>query len=1104
MIASACLTMALVHVLVWWRQREVRANGLFALTAVTAVIFSAGEIWMMRAGTVEEYGRAVWWTHIPVFIMLVSLVGFVRVYLQAGRLWLAWAIFGTRALTVIVNFFSTPNINYRDITGLHHIHFLGETVAIAEGVTNSWILVSHAGLLLLVAFVVDATFTVWRRGDRWGARLLSGAITFFVLMGSGQAILFFWGKVQMPLIPSLFFSAIVIAMGFELSWDVIRAAKLAENLRESEARFRTILEQAPLGISISRNEANLYANKQFRELFGLQDTGQWVGGSLLEYFAPQCREEIKERIRHRSLGLSVPKEYESVGLRPDGTQFPMQLTVAPIHLADGDANMSFVEDITERKQAEAALRQSESKYRKIFENVQEVFYQVDNSGKIIEISPSIERYSGYRREELIGKPVEDVYYNKDDRAGLLKAIYEKGEVADYELRVKTKSGRLVYASVNAHVLFDTEGKPVGLEGALRDVTEHKRVEAALEHERTLLRTLIDLVPEFIFVKDTDSRFLLVNQSLAKSYGRLPAEMLRHSDADFMVPELAARCRASELKVLAADSVCVFEDTFTLPDGQARTISTNMVAFRDSHGQVAGLVGIGRDITDQKQVEASHARLATVVEQSSESIIITDTEGTIVYVNPAFEKTTGYSRVEAIGQNPRLLKSNWQNDEFYRQLWGVLASGETWRGRLTNRHKNGTLYEEDAAISPVRDIEGKIINYVGVKRDVTREVQLETELRQSQKLEAIGQLAGGVAHDFNNILASILMQVDLVKMEENLAPAVAESLQQVRADAERAANLTRQLLLFSRRQTMQPRILNLNEQVINLVKMLQRIIGEDVHLELHLHPTPLLIHADAGMVDQVLMNLVVNARDAMPEGGRLRIETAEKTIAVNEPLPHPEAVPGHFVCLTVSDTGDGIPPEVLPRIFEPFFTTKTAGKGTGLGLATVYGIVKQHQGWVQLDNRPGQGVTFHIMLPASAAAAEKAPNNTKFQARGGTETILLVEDEPGLLTLTSKILERHGYRVLAAANGPAALDLWQEQRANVALLLTDLVMPGGLSGRELARRLQAEQPQLKVVYTSGYSADIAGREFQLCPGESFIQKPVAIKELIKLVRECLDR
>ena len=865
MTASACLMLALVHALIWWwRRREALANALFALLAVATILFSACEIWMMRAGTVEEFGRAIWWSHLPAFIVVISLVGFVRIHLRAGRPWLAWAICGVRALALLLNFFSTPNINYREITALHHVQFLGETISVAVGVSNPWMLVGQADLLLLVCFVLDAALTVWRRADPWRARLLSMAITFFVVMGTGQLVLVVWGLIERPLMPSLFFFGVILAMGVELGYDLLRATKLAEDLKESEARMNLAAEAAGFGVWMWNLAGNqVWGSENWLRLHGF-DRGESVEfDQVTQRIHPDDREQVRREMQSRLAGQAdYAGEYRV--LLPDGTQ-KWIASRGRIHQdAQGIPGrmLGAAIDITERKRAEAALRQSEAKYRKIFENVQEVFYQTDNQGAIIEVSPSIERYSGFRREELIGQPVEEVYYDKEDRARLLKILGEKGEVADHELRLKTKTGCLVYASVNAHVLLGADGKPAGVEGALRDITERKRAEAALQES-------------------------------------------------------------------------------------------------------------------------------------------------------------------------------------------------------------------------------------------------EQQLRQSQKLEAIGQLAGGVAHDFNNILASTLMQVDLIGFAENLPAAVKEGLEHIRADAERAARLTRQLLLFSRRQTMLPQILNLNDQVVSLVKMLQRIIGEDVHLELHLHAAPLLTHADAGMLDQVLMNLVVNARDAMPAGGRLRIETGEETVTTDQPLPHPEAVPGHFVCLAVSDTGSGIPPEILPRIFEPFFTTKTEGKGTGLGLATVYGIVKQHQGWIQVVNRPSQGVTFRVFLPASATPMETASSDTKFRARRGTETILLVEDEPGLLKVTRAILVRQGYRVLTATNGPEALSLWREHRGTVALLLTDLVMPGGMSGQELGRQLRADQPQLKVIFSSGYSAEIAGRELPLHRGENFLQKPYAPGQLLKVVRQSLD-
>jgi len=304
--------------------------------------------------------------------------------------------------------------------------------------------------------------------------------------------------------------------------------------------------------------------------------------------------------------------------------------------------------------------------------------------------------------------------------------------------------------------------------------------------------------------------------------------------------------------------------------------------------------------------------------------------------------------------------------------------------------------------------------------------------------------------------------------------------------------------------MQLRLLDLNEVVMNMARMLQRIIREDVRLQLHLHPAPLMAQADTGMVEQVLMNLAVNARDAMPQGGQLLLETTAVVVDAKPADADPDAAPGRYVCLSVTDTGSGIPPEILPRIFEPFFTTKEPGQGTGLGLATVFGIVKQHHGWIKLENRPGQGVTFRVFLPASSApAAESVATEVKPKACGGTETILLVEDELAVRKPTRQILERHGYTVLEAADGAAALLLWQAHRRAVALLLTDLVMPGELGGRELGRRLRAEQPGLKVIYASGYSADTAGQDFQLQPGEAFVQKPFAKEQLLETIRRGLE-
>ena len=394
--------------------------------------------------------------------------------------------------------------------------------------------------------------------------------------------------------------------------------------------------------------------------------------------------------------------------------------------------------------------------------------------------------------------------------------------------------------------------------------------------------------------------------------------------------------------------------------------------------------------------------------------------------------------------------------------------------------------------------------------ITTEEKLRTaqqQLRQSQKMEAIGQLAGGVAHDFNNMLAVIGGNAELLLMDaDQHTPETQDGLKQITAASERAANLTRQLLAFSRKQVMQSQPLVLNEVIADLTKMLKRIIGEHIDLQCHYADPLPFVQADAGMIEQVLVNLAVNARDAMPQGGQLLITTEAVSLDADCARTHPEARAGEFVCLTVADTGTGIAPEHLPRIFEPFFTTKELGKGTGLGLATVYGIVKQHQGWIEVSSQLGAGATFNIFLPAIPAPAKTvAASKAEAGLPGGSETILLVEDDYGVRVITRRVLESHGYKVYEASTAPEALELWRSRAEEIALLLTDIVMPQGVTGRDLAEQLRALRPTLKVIFLSGYSADVIGKDTDSLQRSKslFIQKPCSTDTLLGTVRRCLD-
>jgi nitrogen-specific signal transduction histidine kinase/ActR/RegA family two-component response regulator len=406
---------------------------------------------------------------------------------------------------------------------------------------------------------------------------------------------------------------------------------------------------------------------------------------------------------------------------------------------------------------------------------------------------------------------------------------------------------------------------------------------------------------------------------------------------------------------------------------------------------------------------------------------------------------------------------------------------------------------------VRDKAGRYYGRIWTFRDITEQRKLEMQFRQSQKMEAFGQLAGGVAHDFNNILAVIQLQAGLVKSSPNLSQELIDFAGNIEDAAERGANLTHQLLFFSRKQMMQPQNLKLEEVISSMTRMLGRTLGEHIRLQFNFSEVPLCIQADRGMIDQILLNLTVNARDAMPKGGNITIETSAVEFDEATAPRTSQARPGSFVCLSVADEGCGIPPEILPRIFEPFFTTKEVGKGTGLGLATVFGIVQQHKGWINVDTAVGRGTTFRVYLPRSVKTPDDKFSWPSTEAiRGGNETILLVEDESALRSSVRIALSRLGYQVLEAANGAEALEVWQQHGGKIRLLLTDLMMPGGMLGRELAEQLLQQNPDLKVVFASGYSREIVSSDFPLEEGFNFLTKPFEAEKLAHTIRKRLDQ
>ncbi len=433
------------------------------------------------------------------------------------------------------------------------------------------------------------------------------------------------------------------------------------------------------------------------------------------------------------------------------------------------------------------------------------------------------------------------------------------------------------------------------------------------------------------------------------------------------------------------------------------------------------------------------------------------------------------------------------------LFSAIESGQQyWAGEYRFRCKDGH-YADIFDRGYVIHESDKPVRMVGAMLDISERRRLEDQLRQAQKLEALGQLSGGIAHDFNNLLTVIQVNAALI-VRAQTAPVIKEHATDIVQASDRAAALTRQLLMVSRKQVMQQRVVDVNDVVSNMTRILQRALGEDIALVAHCSTQLPFVKADVGMLEQVLLNLALNARDAMPSGGQLSIATGDKLITEVDPQ---RGTPGLYVFVSVSDTGAGIPPEALPHIFEPFFTTKDVGKGSGLGLATVYGIIRQHQGWIEVDSGPGRGTTFLFYLPVtSARRSEEPPDETEIDLPRGTETLLLVEDEHALREVVVEVLQRCGYTVIAAESGARALDLWPSL-GHVHLLLTDLVMPGGVTGRELAARLCAASPGMRVVYTSGYTAAQGGTGDPLVEGVNFLQKPYLPEALARIIRGALD-
>jgi PAS domain S-box-containing protein len=666
----------------------------------------------------------------------------------------------------------------------------------------------------------------------------------------------------------------------------------------------------------------------------------------------------------------------------------------------------------------------------------------------------------------------------------------------YEMthRLLMPDGRIKYVQEQGHTIYDDHGQPIRSIGTMQDISEHKRSENELLRKEAAIAASLN----GIAIADLAGKLTYVNRAFLNMWGYdAEAQVLGRSAISFWgAPEAAGQV----IIAIQATGAWSGELSAVRTDGSERTFQVNASLFSDESGMPIGMVASFLDSTERKQSEDALRLRDKVISTSLNGITITDPIGRIVYVNPSFLRIYGYeTEADIIGKSTIDFIEAATARQFVRE---IQAQG-FWQGELVVRRKDGTTIDALVAANTVFDANGTVINLVSSIIDISEAKRLQAQFLQAQKMESVGRLAGGVAHDFNNLLTVMKGYLELALMPAHIDDLLRHDLVQVNNAVDSASSLTQQMLAFSRQQIIAPQVMNLNTVVVRTQKILQRLLGEDIELRAILSEDISNVLFDPNQSEQIIINLAVNARDAMPNGGKLTIETAMVRLEEAYTHTHMKVQPGEYVMIAISDTGLGMSADVKSHLFEPFFTTKEQGKGTGLGLAMVYGAISQNGGRIEVYSELGEGTTFKIYLPQAEQGDVVARIEQSQVLPHGTQTIILVEDDEDVRQLATRLLERQGYLVYAFPDGMAAVNAVIGMQMPLHLLITDVIMPG-MNGRVLADRIKALRPTIKVLYTSGYTANVIVHHGVLKEGIEFLPKPYSIRALAQRVREVLDK
>jgi len=886
--------------------------------------------------------------------------------------------------------------------------------------------------------------------------------------------------------------------------SAVSARKLKPEIEESEGPWRALLDSA-LDCVLCTDRAgkitefNLMAERTFRI-----GRNQALGNDLAQTIFPprlqaQHRRELFTTIAATGLEI-IGNRLETTAVRADGSEFPSELTVTSIVINNKDAFIVYVRDITARKRAEEAVLWTAA----IVESSSDAIIGKNLEGVIMSWNQGAEVMYGYSASEAIGQKISVLIPSgrADEFPRVMEQLRSGRRIVNFETVRIAKDGRLLNVSLTMSPVLDSDGAAIGASVIARDITAHKAAEEAL---RKANETSIYASPVPIVAADPQNRITMWNAAAEAVFGWRESEVLGQPNP-IIPPEAAASSVVLHRRLLSGETITGMEVVRRRRDGALVAISLSASPLWDQNRRVRGIIGFLTDITDRKRAEETLRRAEEkyrgIFENALEGIYQATLAGNYISANPALARMLGFDSPEDLIRSRNDIANQeyvtpHSRAEFLRELD---EHGVVQRFEYQAYRKDGKPIWVSASAHPVRDATGQISYYEGTVQDITERRELEEQLRQMQKIEAVGRLAGGVAHDFNNILMAISSYSEL--LEAILTDATSQRyVKEIEKATNRGSSLTQSLLAFSRKQVYSPKVLDLNRVIEQQIDMLRRLIPENVSLKFLPDASAGRVKADPSQLEQIVMNLVINSRDAMPNGGEVLVTTGDAMRAPRESGPLPAPNGGPYVVLTVRDSGSGMDAETKSHIFEPFFTTKDQGKGTGLGLATVFGIVKQNAGHIAVESEVGVGTAVQVSFPRVDDEIEFSTKLELPASVRGSETILLVEDEQSVREPAAEYLLGNGYNVLKASDGLEALQVAEQYKQPIHLLLTDVVMPQ-MSGRELSDKLTLIHPEAKIVFMSGYSRNLISTREVLDTHHILVQKPFRLATLGKCIRDAL--